>query len=107
MSMDELRRYAASKQIALGTAEKDYVLSVVLAQISKSRYARDLIFKEGTAIKKVYFPDARFSVDLDFTFFGTPPHDLVDEASELYSGKTILEVEFKEVKAFNLIGNRV
>jgi len=98
MNQDELKRYAASKQIPLGTAEKDYVLSVVLMQLQKSKYANNFIFKGGTAIKKVYFPEARFSVDLDFNFFDITSHDLVNEISELYNGKNILETSFKEAK---------
>jgi hypothetical protein len=54
-----LKRYAASKRIPLGVAEKDYVLSVAIMQLSKSQYAKRFVFKGGTAIKKVYYPEAR------------------------------------------------
>lgn len=51
--------------------EKDYVISWVIFGISKNPYLREnLIFKGGTVLKKVYFPDYRFSEDLDFTFKG-------------------------------------
>ena len=107
MNQDELKRYAASKQIALGTAEKDYVLSVVLMNLSKGEYAENLIFKGGTAIKKVYFPDARFSVDLDFDFFDVRSDNLVREISYLYGGKTILEANFREIRKEDMTDNRV
>ncbi len=107
MELDGLKRYAASKQIALGTVEKDCVLSVVLSQLSKSQFANQLIFKGGTAIKKAYFPDARFSVDLDFNFFDISGDALVKEISELFSGKTILETVFEDIKNVEMGNDKV
>lgn len=49
------------------TIEKDYVLTWVLHAISASPLRNCLAFKGGTAIKKIYFPDYRYSEDLDFT----------------------------------------
>lgn len=54
--------------------EKDYILSWVLAGISRVDALRDaLIFKGGTALKKCYFGDYRFSEDLDFSAVGNIP----------------------------------
>ncbi|MEW5746401.1 MAG: nucleotidyl transferase AbiEii/AbiGii toxin family protein [Nitrospirota bacterium] len=54
--------------------EKDYILSWVLAGISRVDALRDtLIFKGGTALKKCYFGDYRFSEDLDFSAVGNVP----------------------------------
>jgi predicted nucleotidyltransferase component of viral defense system len=54
--------------------EKDYILSWVLAGISRVDALRDtLIFKGGTALKKCYFGDYRFSEDLDFSAVGEAP----------------------------------
>ena len=48
--------------------EKDYILSWVLAGIAANeKLQNELIFKGGTALKKCYFGDYRFSEDLDFT----------------------------------------
>jgi len=48
--------------------EKDYVLDWILWGISQDEYLRNnLVFKGGTALHKMYFPDWRFSEDLDFT----------------------------------------
>lgn len=48
--------------------EKDYVLSWLLFSIAKQSLLREmLVFKGGTALKKVWFEDYRFSEDLDFT----------------------------------------
>jgi predicted nucleotidyltransferase component of viral defense system len=48
--------------------ERDYLLSWVLAGIGQIDSLRDtLVFKGGTALKKCYFGDYRFSEDLDFS----------------------------------------
>ena len=48
--------------------ERDYLLSWVLAGIDAVPELREtLVFKGGTALKKCYFGDYRFSEDLDFT----------------------------------------
>lgn len=56
-------------QLGLGdkTIEKDYVLTWVLLALADSPLCELLAFKGGTAIKKMYIPDYRFSEDLDFT----------------------------------------
>jgi predicted nucleotidyltransferase component of viral defense system len=48
--------------------ERDYLLSWILAGIEQVQALREtLIFKGGTALKKCYFGDYRFSEDLDFS----------------------------------------
>lgn len=48
--------------------ERDYLLSWVLAGIARIEQLREtLVFKGGTALKKCYFGDYRFSEDLDFS----------------------------------------
>jgi uncharacterized protein len=48
--------------------ERDYVLSWMLAGIGQVGPLRDaLVFKGGSALKKCYFGDYRFSEDLDFS----------------------------------------
>ena len=54
--------------------ERDYLLSWILAGISDVESLRDtLVFKGGTALKKCYFGDYRFSEDLDFSARGEVP----------------------------------
>ena len=53
------------------TIEKDYILTWVLQAIAASPLRDLLAFKGGTAIKKIYVPDYRFSEDLDFTLLDT------------------------------------
>ena len=48
--------------------EKDYILSWVLAGIAVNvKLQNELIFKGGTALKKCYFGNCRFSEDLGGT----------------------------------------
>ncbi len=48
--------------------KRDYVLTWVLAAIGRVDSLREtLVFKGGTALKKCYFGDYRFSEDLDFS----------------------------------------
>jgi len=55
--------------------EQDYLLSWVLYGISNVAELKDtLIFKGGTALKKCYLGDYRFSQDLDFSIQGAHPN---------------------------------
>ena len=54
--------------------ERDYLLSWILAGISTVETLRDtLAFKGGTALKKCYFGNYRFSEHLDFSSVGKAP----------------------------------
>lgn len=63
----ELRELSVETGVPLGTIEKDLAITCSLYAISRSELRDHLVFKGGTAIKKVYYPSARFSEDLDFT----------------------------------------
>jgi predicted nucleotidyltransferase component of viral defense system len=57
--------------------ERDYLLSWILAGIGQVDSLSDtLVFKGGTALKKCYFGDYRFSEDLDFSAVGDVPAGL-------------------------------
>jgi len=63
---DDLRRIAGRERIGLGMIERDHAITVALMVLSKTSLSDKLVFKGGTAIKKVFYPEARFSEDLDF-----------------------------------------
>ena len=64
--------------------EKDYVIGWVLKGISETDILKEkLIFKGGTALRKIYFPDYRLSEDLDFTFGGDVLN--TDEIKKLFA----------------------
>ena len=68
--------------------ERDYLLSWILAGISQVPALNDtLVFKGGTALRKCYFGDYRFSEDLDFSVLEEAPagermESLVGQACE-------------------------
>ncbi len=66
----EVSRFAHEEGISDRAVEKDYVLGRLLMGLSDSLLRSLLAFKGGTAIKKMYFPDYRYSEDLDFTLLG-------------------------------------
>ena len=55
------------RRIPEAVLERDYCLSWFLVGFSKTSLTDILAFKGGTAIKKCYVPNYRFSEDLDFT----------------------------------------
>lgn len=72
----ELERRAAALGISVQHVEFDYVLNHVLAQIARD--PRSLVFRGGTALARVYWPDFRISEDLDFLTADVAP-DLGDQ----------------------------
>jgi len=69
MDENELRRRARKTGFNVASLEKDYALTWLLSGIywEDSKLKDILIFKGGTAIRKIYFPEWRLSEDMDFT----------------------------------------
>ena len=64
----EIQKIARTAGVRDQQIEKDYVLSWILQGVAMhEKLAKTIVFKGGTALKKVYFKDYRFSEDLDFT----------------------------------------
>lgn len=61
----ELRTRARRIGLDASHVENDYVLCHLLVAISKSN--PELVFRGGTALARIYWPDYRLSEDLDFT----------------------------------------
>ena len=77
------------------TIEKDYVLTWTLLAVANSPLRERLAFKGGTALKKIYIPDYRFSEDLDFTLLDSiSSEELNDEIEALFVSHTRREVHF-------------
>jgi predicted nucleotidyltransferase component of viral defense system len=71
ISNAQLRRLARELDVRLGYAEKNYVNSWILWAIHMSPYGENLLFKGGTALSKLYFPETwRYSENLDFGVAG-------------------------------------
>jgi len=68
ISAQEIHQLAAANQVHPSIIERDYVLGWLLWGIYNHPLLRDkLILKGGNCLRKAYFPQARFSEDLDFT----------------------------------------
>lgn len=78
----EFNRLRKETGVGWEIIEQDYALSWILYGISKTeKLHSSLIFKGGTALKKVYFGNYRFSQDLDFSVRGDHPKG--DELEQL------------------------
>ena len=81
----EIFRMAHRLGLGAKTIEQDYVLTWVLLALANTPLRDRLAFKGGTAIKKIYEPDYRFSEDLDFTLLDDIPNkDLIAEIESLF-----------------------
>jgi len=61
---DELKKIADSKRLSMANTEKDYLLDILLFNISHE-LGNTLVLKGGTSLYKLYNLN-RFSEDLDF-----------------------------------------
>lgn len=77
----KIQEEAIDKKAPLPVIEKDYALSYILAGIAgQPQLAKTLVFKGGTALKKNFFGDYRFSEDLDFSVIDAPQGKSLEKA---------------------------
>lgn len=60
-----LERTSAQTEFPLRLLEKDYYITIILSKINE--LSKDLVFKGGTCVSKIYYSYYRLSEDLDFT----------------------------------------
>lgn len=108
MELDDLKRLAGRKKIPQGIIYKDYVITVILEKISERQYSDKLIFKGGTCLKKIYFEETRFSVDIDFTCLedGTPDEMITDLKDEL-EDNSVRSITFDKIREHGRWGDSV
>ena len=76
ITKEEILNKASTSNLSPMMVEKDYVLGWILAGISNhAALSREWVFKGGTCLKKCYFPEYRYSEDLDFTIRGDASTD--------------------------------
>lgn len=66
---------AGGRRIPESVLERDYCLAWLLSSLAQSDLLGKLAFKGGTALKRCYFGDYRFSEDLDFTLLEPTPFE--------------------------------
>jgi len=98
MDLNDIKRLSGERKIPVGIIEKDYVLSLALSLLSNSQMMDHIVFKGGTAIKKMYFPDARFSVDLDFDFGNITINSIKKEVAKSIKSGNFDTVKFVKIK---------
>jgi predicted nucleotidyltransferase component of viral defense system len=67
ISQREVQRLAFERHVPERMIELDYILTWMLGALASPKPSPRLIAKGGTALKKLYFADWRYSEDLDFT----------------------------------------
>jgi len=91
MDYFQSQRLAAGAGVPVETIEKDYFIELMLLHLAKEENLnKKLVFRGGTALKKIYFPDYRFLEDLDF---------LVGDKENLEDCRTILIETIEKVNS--------
>ena len=99
ISEAQLRRLARELDVRLGYAEKNYVNSWILWAIYTSQYGDNLLFKGGTALSKLYFPETwRYSEDLDFGVEGEYQGNEVELRDVLAEAARASGIDFEVTK---------
>jgi predicted nucleotidyltransferase component of viral defense system len=99
ISEAQLRRQARELDVRLGYAEKNYVNSWILWAIYMSSYGDNLLFKGGTALSKLYFPETwRYSEDLDFGVEGAYQGSKAELQSTLDDATRASGIDFEVTK---------
>src|SRR3989344_7011168 len=98
LNYKELESIAKLKKLGLANAEKDYLQDVVLFSLY-SNIGKDMVFKGGTALYKIYKLN-RFSEDLDFTI--NNKIDIEKISGRVISDLMLLNIKgkIKEIKEF-------
>jgi uncharacterized protein len=73
---------AGGRRIPEAVLERDYCLAWFLISLSRTPLRERLAFKGGTALKRCYFGDYRFSEDLDFTLTAEVPFEVIRQELE-------------------------
>ncbi len=98
----EIEKLAEEKGVAKSTIDKDWVLGHFIDAIFSIPECRSsLVFKGGTCLKKCYFPDYRFSEDLDFTSINPEfvlDKKLLTSITKLVSERIDIPLHIQELK---------
>lgn len=97
---NELAR-KGGRRIPESVLERDYCLSWFLIGLAQRSLKEVLLFKGGTAIKKCYVPDYRFSEDLNFSLAKEIPFEAIqkglDEISHEVERRSAIKFRFSRL----------
>jgi uncharacterized protein len=72
--LNDLQENASGAQLPLETVEQDYAISYLLAALAQiPELSEVLVFRGGTALRKCFFENYRYSKDLDYSVRGSLP----------------------------------
>jgi len=99
----EVRRIAHRLGVDPLVVDHDYILGCFFHLVAhQDDVNNSWMFKGGTALAKCYFPQYRFSEDLDFTVTSPITHDLlieiIDAASVTMQETTAIRTDFEKIK---------
>jgi predicted nucleotidyltransferase component of viral defense system len=77
------RLAGSGRRIREDVLERDYCLAWLLCALAQSDLREVLAFKGGTALKRCYFPEYRFSEDLDFTLLSDTTFEDIQKRLEI------------------------
>jgi predicted nucleotidyltransferase component of viral defense system len=99
----ELRLAARTAGVPASTIERDYVQNWFLCVLAWN----DLALKGGTAIRKAYIPDYRFSDDLDFTLISPMEIEKVQATvnAAVENVKKVGQIQLHEAKSIAEVEN--
>lgn len=100
---------ANTAKVNLIAAERDIVLTYCLKILEEEKLLDKMVLKGGTMLRKCIFgKQARFSLDLDFTYLGNKePDDVILEIAALFN-KTYYGITFTvDMKDFYVSNNRL
>jgi predicted nucleotidyltransferase component of viral defense system len=94
-----LEEVSKQTSLRLDVVQQDYILSWLIVGIFEHPVLKSsLIFKGGTALKKGYFGEYRFSEDLDFFTKGELPEDLLKSITEACKNAELQMREFAPIR---------
>ena len=97
----EIEQKAEMQHVPKSTIDKDWVLGHFIDAIYSVPECLDtLVFKGGTCLRKCYFPDYRFSEDLDFTSINPAfvlDRKLLKQITDLITSRTEVPLFIQEI----------
>src|ERR1019366_1654440 len=99
---DEIQHVAGELEVLPTDIERDYLFGWFLSGIFQGPLAKSLVLKGGNALRKGYFPNTRYSSDLDFASQGTLSADSLRtelvRASRLVHEQTSVDFDVDRMK---------